>query len=99
MKYWILLCLFLAGCASNYSCDIDAAFSDVTPMVTEANQAFEKAENDLLNIKPDDIVRPNPDVSKCPCGGTGVIKHGDGHQTQCPYHSKTSNIIHLHQRR
>ena len=31
---------------------------------------------------------PNEDPAKCPCKGTGVITHGDGHDTPCPFHSK-----------
>lgn len=40
------------------------------------------------NVDPDvtpDLV-PDPDPEKCPCKGTGVITHGDGHKTECPYH-------------
>lgn len=29
---------------------------------------------------------PDPDPAKCPCKGTGIITHGDGHTTECPYH-------------
>ena len=29
---------------------------------------------------------PDPDAAKCPCKGTGIITHGDGHTTECPYH-------------
>jgi len=95
MRYLILYFLFLTGCANNYSCNIDAAFSDVAPMVEEANKAFEKAEEKILNVqpKPDDIIKPNPDAAKCPCKGTGVIKQGDGHSTPCPYHGKTTQIL------
>jgi hypothetical protein len=92
-SFYCALCFLITGCSTQYSCDIDVAFSNVTPMVEEANAAFDKAEKELLNIKPDDIVRPDPDISKCPCKGSGVITHGDGHQTQCPYHSKTMNIL------
>ena len=31
---------------------------------------------------------PDPDINKCVCDGTGIITHGDGHTTPCPYHSK-----------
>jgi hypothetical protein len=85
--------IFLSGCCSKYTCDIDAAFSDVTPMVNEANIAFEKAEKEILNVKPDGIIRPDPDPVKCPCKGTGLIKQGDGHVTQCPYHGKTTQTL------
>lgn len=95
MKYLILCLIFFAGCATQYSCNIDSAFSDVSFMVEEANQAFEKAEEKILNVQPtpDEIIRPNPDVAKCPCKGTGIIKQGDGHTTQCPYHGKTTQIL------
>jgi hypothetical protein len=38
------------------------------------------------DVVPSDDLKPHPDVDKCPCKGTGVIKHGDGHETPCPYH-------------
>jgi hypothetical protein len=38
---------------------------------------------------PDDVPKPHPDVDKCACKGTGVITHGDGHKTPCPYHGDT----------
>jgi hypothetical protein len=38
---------------------------------------------------PDDTPKPHPDVDKCACKGTGVITHGDGHKTPCPYHGDT----------
>ena len=37
---------------------------------------------------PDPVIVPHPDKEKCPCKGTGVIIHGDGHKTECPYHGK-----------
>ena len=36
----------------------------------------------------DDTAKPDPDVNKCACKGTGYIWHGDGHQTKCPYHEE-----------
>jgi hypothetical protein len=36
----------------------------------------------------DDETLSNPDINKCACEGTGIIKHKDGHATPCPYHSK-----------
>jgi hypothetical protein len=93
-NYFIFLSLILLyGCSQKYNSEIDLAFSDVTPMVQEANSAFSKAEEKLLNVKPDNIIRPDPDPVKCPCKGTGIIKQGDGHTTQCPYHGKTTQIL------
>jgi hypothetical protein len=37
-------------------------------------------------VSPD--LAPHPDADKCPCKGTGVITHGDGHTTECPYHGE-----------
>lgn len=51
----------------------------------EVKEAFSSAENEVFprleNV-------PHPDKSKCPCKGTGTISHGDGHKTECPYHSE-----------
>ena len=91
MRYLLLLVL-LTGCQT-YNSEIDLAFSDVTPMVEEANSAFSKAEEKLLNVKPDNIIRPDPDPVKCPCKGTGLINQGDGHTTQCPYHGRATQTI------
>lgn len=38
--------------------------------------------------EPDEPVGPHPDADKCVCKGTGVITHGDGHTSPCPYHGK-----------
>lgn len=52
--------------------------SDVEQLKNKAVEAFNKAEATVL-------VKPNtPDVvEKCPCNGTGVVTHGDGHKTPC----------------
>lgn len=84
--------ILLSGCSSQYSCEIDSAFSDVTPMVQEATSAFEKAEKEILDVTPEDLSLPDPDPAKCVCKGTGLIKQGDGHVTKCPYHGNSSTI-------
>ena len=38
----------------------------------------------------DDTPEPDPDPAKYPCKGTGVITHGDGHKTPCPFHGEDS---------
>ena len=94
MKKLLFVLIFLCGCSSKqYSCDIDAAFSDVTPMVEQANVAFKSAEDKILNIKPDEILKPDPDPAKCICKGTGLIKQGDGHVTKCPYHGNSTTTM------
>lgn len=93
-KYLILLILLFSGCDYNpaFNFNIDSAFQDISPLVLKANESFKQAENEILNIKPDDIIAPHPDAQKCPCKGSGLIKHGDDHVTPCPYHGKTSQI-------
>lgn len=57
--------------------------------------AFNNAEKEVFPNTPVDPVEPIPDEdpAKCPCKGTGVIKHGDGHETECPFHSKQTSFI------
>ena len=58
----------------------------------QVDSAFDEAEIKIYNIKPTpDIVGPNEDPDKCVCKGTGVIRHGDGHTTACPYHGSKFN--------
>lgn len=95
MKKLLLLLVVLSGCNNICTFNIDSAFSDVSDVVEKANKSFQLAEDKLLNVKPDtdDPFAPNPDASKCPCKGSGVIVHGDGHKTACPFHSKNSNML------
>ena len=44
--------------------------------------------NEQVKDGPDDVLGPDPDPAKCICKGTGIITHGDGHQTPCPYHGQ-----------
>ena len=55
----------------------------------EISLSFDKAEAEVFDNDPTpDIIGPNPDPKKCPCGGSGWIKQGDGHKTKCPYHGE-----------
>ncbi len=68
--------------------------SDIKPIINRTELAFKQAESKVLTVIPDDDVEPlgpDPDASKCVCKGTGKIVHGDGHTTDCPYHS-TSGV-------
>ena len=54
--------------------------NNVDSILNEVNLAFDLAEKNILKSKhyiPDDNV-------ECSCNGTGVIVHGDGHETPCP---------------
>tara|TARA_R110000744_G_scaffold254_5_gene975 strand:- start:501 stop:908 length:408 start_codon:yes stop_codon:yes gene_type:complete len=68
---------------------------EINTMIVQVNEAFDKAEVEVLGVKPNPNPEPNapkvpdPDPSKCICGGTGEIVQGDGHITQCPYHGST----------
>tara|TARA_Y100000592_G_scaffold20870_1_gene32079 strand:+ start:3775 stop:4134 length:360 start_codon:yes stop_codon:yes gene_type:complete len=67
--------------------------SDVQPIIDKTEEAFKQAESKVLNIVPDDIEPsgPDPDPEKCICKGTGKIVQGDGHVSDCPYHSKPTS--------
>lgn len=101
MKRFICLLLFLSliGCQSRNCGYLPTA--DITEMYaqyidewkSQAKLAFEEAEAKIfvVNPKPDVVVGPDEDPAKCACKGTGVIIHGDGHKTPCPFHSKTTS--------
>ena len=64
---------------------------EVTTIINQTNEAFDLAEDKILNNKPNPDDAPkgiDPDPDKCICGGTGIIIQGDGHETKCPYHGK-----------
>ncbi len=99
-KYYllgILISCAILGCHPNYGFyglqqeDITNMYASyVSEWQEKAKASFDKAEAEILIIKPkpDNIVGPNPDVSKCICKGTGVIVQGDDHKTPCPFHYK-----------
>lgn len=92
----IITSLFLIGCAYQPLCRFNG--EDVTNMYSyyveewqkEVQSSFESAEKAVFEVapKPDEILGPNPDASKCICKGSGIIVHGDKHTTPCPYHHK-----------
>lgn len=99
MKYlWITSGLIVLGCCSPNFCFVNE--EDITNMYSsyveewkrECSNAFVKAEKEVFEKQPDPLPDDgtNPDPSKCICKGTGIIVQGDGHKTQCPYHSKSS---------
>ena len=67
--------------------------SDIQPIIDRTSEAFDMAQAKVFNVVPDDDDKPlgpDPDVNKCICKGTGKIIQGDGHKTNCPYHSVSS---------
>jgi hypothetical protein len=64
--------------------------SQVEDWKNQISEAFNKAESEVYNeiIPDDEPVGPNEDPAKCVCKGTGIITHGDGHTTPCPFHAK-----------
>lgn len=81
------------GFDNGFSCntdDITNMYSDyVDSWRMEIAKSFDKAEKEVLSIKPTpEIKSVDPDPSKCICGGSGIIIHGDDHTTKCPYHGK-----------
>jgi hypothetical protein len=84
--------LFCILCFSARSDTITVSDGPIKQWMLEIASSFDSAEKEVFVIKPkpDDIVRPDPDVKKCPCKGTGIIIHGDGHKTPCEFHGKSS---------
>ena len=90
----IAVLLFIAGTsilAKNDNSGLTKG--QVDDIFVEVNYAFNKAESEILNDLPDpdpdpEPLGPDPDPEKCVCGGTGIITHGDGHTTDCPYHKQ-----------
>tara|TARA_B100000085_G_scaffold163589_1_gene148719 strand:- start:121 stop:543 length:423 start_codon:yes stop_codon:yes gene_type:complete len=78
--------------------DCGCSTEDITNMYADyieewklgVSQAFDKAEHEIYGE--DEIVGPHPDPKKCVCGGSGIIVHGDGHKTVCPYHGKKKEM-------
>lgn len=65
--------------------------TDLQPIIDRTQEAFSESEASVLKIVPDDEpLGPDPDPEKCICKGTGKIVQGDGHVSDCPYHSKKS---------
>ena len=79
-----------------YADDVLSLYSGIAKeWKTQISKAFDKAEKEVYNVVvvPDEeIVKPDPDVKKCPCRGTGKIVHGDDHTTECPFHSRSSSV-------
>lgn len=99
MKYiWITLGLIFLGCCNPNFCFVNE--EDITNMYStyveqwkkDCSSSFDKAEKEIFDKKPEPLPDDgtNPDPAKCICKGTGIIVHGDGHKTACPYHSKSS---------
>lgn len=85
----ILLLLFLSTPAYSVSEPdvMNMYMSLVGQWKEQISIAFDKAEKEVYpNYVPDGPI-PDEDAAKCPCKGTGVIVHGDGHKTECPFHS------------
>jgi len=75
----IILVMGIFGSRPHTSSD-NVTDDNLDTIISEANQAFDLAEKNILKVKPD-----NPDDNiECSCNGTGVIVHGDGHETPCP---------------
>lgn len=73
------------GCSTESITNMYADYVEVWKK--EVSNSFDEAEIKVYNITPTpDIVGPDEDPAKCICKGTGVITHGDGHKTSCPYH-------------
>ena len=66
--------------------------TDLQPIIDRTQEAFSESEASVLKIVPDDEpLGPDPDPEKCICKGTGKIVQGDGHVSDCPYHSRPTS--------
>lgn len=79
---------------------------EIQSIVERTTESFVDAEREVLGVNPEPNPKPvvplgpDPDVKKCICKGTGKIIQGDGHTTNCPYHSVSMDIPmvkHLHE--
>jgi len=69
--------------------DITDMYSDyIDVWKVDIKKSFDKAESEVYQSPSPDILGPDPDPKKCICRGSGIIVHGDGHKTVCPYHGK-----------
>ena len=70
----------------------DLTSESIQPIISRTEEAFTKAETSVLKTVPDDEpLGPDPDPEECICKGTGKIVQGDGHVSDCPYHSKPTS--------
>ena len=89
------IALIILSFSANFESDSRYSWTndELNTIMNQTNDAFDLAERTVFKNKPDDPddpVGPHPDAEKCACRGTGKITHGDGHQTDCPYHGKTT---------
>jgi hypothetical protein len=84
-KGFVLSVAFLiGGCSQSFL----EAYVDTTDWTPTISVSLAIATLDTPDPAPDNIPEPNPDPEKCPCKGTGILTHGDGHTTPCPYHGE-----------
>ena len=76
---------------------------EINAIIVQANQAFDKAEDDVLGVKPeptpdpDSPLSPDPDPEKCICQGTGQYERpdasGSGKMVECPFHGSKEQAV------
>ena len=96
IRLGLVALLFIASTSISAKNDNIALTTDkVGDLVIQVNQAFDDAEKSVLGANPDppkpEPLGPDPDPDKCICKGTGIITHGDGHTTDCPYHKRVDD--------
>ena len=93
-KLLVLFCIASVLCVLFFvKQDTTISGKTVAEWKSQAVEAFDKAERSTFSIvdpKPDNsVIKPDEDINKCACKGTGYIIQGDGHKTECPYHFKS----------
>ena len=84
MRY-LSLAFLIGMCLGCYNAPT-TEMADFDHLRNEGYVAF--VVNETKHETPDTTPQPHPDADKCACKGTGIITHGDGHTTPCPYHEK-----------
>lgn len=65
--------------------------TNVEILYPKVKESFDEAELKFLpKVEKDEVAGPDKDPAKCVCKGTGKITQGDGHVTNCPFHSKVN---------
>ena len=85
----VLVAVVLASVRGGCSLPIlgyDGIYSGIDHEQNEGYVAFIVNQEEYKS--PDTTPQPDPDPEKCACKGTGIITHGDGHTTPCPYHEE-----------
>lgn len=87
MKYIKILTIsavFLFSSISSVYSEETKLVKDLRDKIKTIFQEYEDLFFKKTIVKPDNDKDKEHDKKDCPCGGDGIITHGDGHTTPCP---------------